>query len=254
MLSNPRHNHPKKNKIPTWFLWLSAGFLFSIVILLGTPWAARFFVGLFLAPAPNSTAPTIKQTDKLEITAPQPAPSEPLPDNNLSPLLQPLIQALANQDQNVNPQPEPITPTESEVKTDYLLNFVLPQFDGSIQHVQVKRKLVRGPSPVKTVIEALLEGPTAEELKQNILSLIPSNTRLLSLQQSGEVVTINFSDDFQLNSLGADGYKAQIVQVLQTLSQFPSVKKVQFLIEGQRVQTLGEIIPLNFPLEIQRFQ
>jgi hypothetical protein len=57
---------------------------------------------------------------------------------------------------------------------------------------------------------------------------VAKNVVLYSLTQQGHVVTVNFSRKFETANT-----RPQVGQVVYTLTQFPGVDQVQFLIEGQ---------------------
>ena len=47
------------------------------------------------------------------------------------------------------------------------------------------------------------------------------------------------SEDFEFNTLGAEGYMGQLMQIVYTASNFSTVKSVQFLVEGEKKDYLG---------------
>ena len=53
------------------------------------------------------------------------------------------------------------------------------------------------------------------------------------------VAYLNFSESFMFNPLGGDGLRAQVRQVVWVATEFPTVRSVQILIEGKKVQYLG---------------
>lgn len=257
MLSNTRKIHTKKPNFTTWLLALSAILLLGVAIWLGTPSAASFLVSLFRSQelvTDNVEQPEVLPQPLTLVPNPPTGQPEVLPDPELSPLLKPLIEALIPKTTNQSDQETVDTSSVQTAQQEFYLDFILPQMDGSITHTKVNRKISTGPDAKKNLLLALLNGPTAEELSQNLMSLIPSETRLISIDQTGDTLTINLSEDFQYNSLGTEGYKAQVIQIIQTMRQFPDVKKVQFLIEGRRVSALGEAMPLGNPLPVDRFQ
>jgi spore germination protein GerM len=104
-------------------------------------------------------------------------------------------------------------------------------------------------------LRALMAGPNAEEEKQGIISLIPSATRLLpATTVRGSTAYINFSEDFQYNTFGVEGYAAQLRQVIWTATEFSNVKDIQILIEGRRIDYLGEGIWIGSPLNRESFR
>jgi len=97
-------------------------------------------------------------------------------------------------------------------------------------------------------LHALIAGPNAEERGRGLISLIPPETRVLSATVRGETAYINFSEDFQFNTYGAEGYIGQIRQIVYTVTEFPNVRRVQILIEGRRLDYLGEGIWIGSPI------
>lgn len=98
------------------------------------------------------------------------------------------------------------------------------------------------------VIEALIAGPAADEKSKGIISLIPPNTRILSATVRGNTAYISFSEDFQYNTYGVEGYAGQLRQIVFTATEFSNVRDVQILIEGRRVDYLGEGVWIGSPV------
>jgi spore germination protein GerM len=120
---------------------------------------------------------------------------------------------------------------------------------GTILRSRVIRRLPASDSPMVDSLQALIAGPNAEEKEQELISLIPPGTRLLSSTTvRGSTAYINFSEDFQYNTFGVEGYAAQLRQVIWTATEFPNIKDVQILIEGRRIDYLGEGIWIGSPL------
>jgi spore germination protein GerM len=97
-------------------------------------------------------------------------------------------------------------------------------------------------------LNALLAGPTTEEQRRGLLNLIPANAKILSCTVRGSTAYINFSEDFLYNTYGVEGYAAQLRQIIWTATEFPTVKDVQILIEGRRIDYLGEGIWIGSPV------
>ena len=117
----------------------------------------------------------------------------------------------------------------------------------------MNRQLPVSDTPLVDVIQALIAGPNAAERQRGLISLIPPNTRILSATVRGSTAYISFSEDFQYNTYGVEGYVGQLRQIVFTATEFPNVRDVQFLIEGRRVDFLGEGIWLGSPLNRDMF-
>ena len=136
---------------------------------------------------------------------------------------------------------------------DRALYFIRIGSDGSVLRVRADRGLPASDSPLRDVIQALIAGPNAEESQRGLISLIPGGTRLLSIAIRGETAYINFNEDFQYNTYGTEGYNSQLRQIVFTATEFPTVRDVQILIEGNRVDFLGENIWIGSPLSREMF-
>ncbi|MDR1445887.1 MAG: GerMN domain-containing protein [Treponema sp.] len=120
--------------------------------------------------------------------------------------------------------------------------------DGVILRFSVVRKIPVSDSPMLDTIKALLAGPNAEEKRRGIVSLVPEESRILNLTVQGSTAYISFNDEFLFNTYGVEGYAAQLRQIVWTATEFSNVKDVQILIEGRRIDYLGEGIWIGSPV------
>ncbi|MDR1420783.1 MAG: GerMN domain-containing protein [Treponema sp.] len=120
--------------------------------------------------------------------------------------------------------------------------------DGTVLRTRAARKIPASDSPLLDALAALLAGPTAEEQRRGLRSLVPGGTRVLSALVRGSTAYISFSEEFQYNTYGVEGYAAQLRQIIWTATEFSNVTDVQILIEGRRVDYLGEGIWIGSPL------
>jgi len=128
------------------------------------------------------------------------------------------------------------TPKPVPATTTVKLYYVVIDADGSVNYKAVNRTVAKD-SPLTNAINALLAGPTFEE--KNCSTLIPKGTKLLGVSIKDGVATLNFSDAFEFNQDGIEGYLAQLKQIINTATEFSSVNSVQFLINGQKKEYLG---------------
>jgi spore germination protein GerM len=125
--------------------------------------------------------------------------------------------------------------------------------DGTILRSKTTRRIPVSGTPLQDTLQALITGPGAEEERQGIISLIPPGTRILGAVIEGSTARINFSEEFQYNTAGMEGFAAQLTQIVWTATEFSNVRDVQILIEGNRVDHLGEGLPVWGPLDRQSF-
>jgi len=124
--------------------------------------------------------------------------------------------------------------------TELQLCFVEIDADGSVIRKNIKRSIPKNDSPLTTALKLLLEGPdTTKSAEKNCMTLIPSGTRLLAARVQDGIAYLDFSENFEFNSYGVEGYNGQLMQVVYTATNFSTVKSVQFLIEGKKKEYLG---------------
>jgi type IV secretory pathway VirB10-like protein len=166
-------------------------------------------------------------------TVPQNAPAKPAPEK---PAARPASPPAA---------PPPAAAPESRDRNIY---FTQIDKDGVVFRTKTSRKIPVSDSPMLDSLNAMLAGPNAEEKKRGIISFIPPNTRVLSAIVRGSTAYISFNEDFQYNTYGVEGYAAQLKQVVWTATEFSNINDVQILIEGRRVDYLGEGIWIGSPV------
>ena len=84
----------------------------------------------------------------------------------------------------------------------------------------------------------LLQGPSVAERAAGLLTTIPAGTQLLGVSVSGGVASVNLSRRFESGG-GSLSMTLRVAQVVHTLTQFPTVKKVRFLLDGVAVESIG---------------
>ena len=157
--------------------------------------------------------------------------------------------------QQTRPQTQtsvPLTSAPAQIR-ERTVYFTQIDRDGHILQSRVVRRIPASDSPMQDVLNALLMGPTAEELNRGIINLIPQNTRLLRAQVQGSTAYLSLSEDFLFNTFGVEGYVAQLRQIVWTVTEFTTVSDVQILIEGRRLDYLGEGIWIGSPISRQSF-
>lgn len=141
----------------------------------------------------------------------------------------------------VEPAPEPDPPVEAPPARTRrgIVYYIRVTDDGRIFPEGVERAVQYENAPLSRSIEVLLEGPTAGELSRGLLNLIPDGSRLLSASIRNGVAYLSFNEEFRFNPMGAEGLRAQLAQIVYSATEFASIDRVQFLIEGQNVEWLG---------------
>jgi spore germination protein GerM len=95
------------------------------------------------------------------------------------------------------------------------------------------------------VAKAIIEKMITDENDKNY---IPDGTKLLSLNLKNGLLTIDFSIEFKNTGLNYSEEKLMIYTIVNTLTEFETINKVQFWIEGNVVNELTNY-PINNPFQ-----
>jgi len=201
---------------------------------------------------PPAAVATERETRPQTQTEPQ-KPAEQRPAEQRPAEQRPAEQPARTQPQTQTPtQPQPQTPPPAQTR-DRAIYFTQIDKDGQILQSRVTRRISVSDSPMQDALNVMLAGPSADEINRNILNMIPQGTRILSATVRGNTAYINFSEDFLFNTFGVEGSVAQLRQIVWTVTEFQNVKEVQILVEGRRLDYLGEGIWIGSPISRQSF-
>jgi germination protein M len=209
------------------------------------------------APA-ASPSPAVSGTPTASLTSPTASPSPsptaaPTPSPTPSPTLTP-----ATPSPTIAPPSPSQTPTTMIVRAYFLLR------DGSGGEVvneptlvPVLRTVPKSTATATAAMRALLAGPSAKEraARPQIGTFIPAGTKLLGIEISGGLATVDLSAEFASLSpadawdLGVFSFRGRLAQVVYTLTQFTTVDRVTFKLEGKPVTVFAsEEIVLDKPV------
>ena len=156
---------------------------------------------------------------------------------------------------------EPTIPEENTIKEQpkeevqkvpkaYVNVFFIAQNDNK---EEVYRAVKREYNPktdgtkLKFAIDCLLKGPSVREKAKGVYSEIPSDTKLLSLEETSDKASINLSGDFE-NGGGTDGLYKRLYQLIKTSNKNANTS-VYLYINGKQADVVGgEGIMVNQPL------
>jgi germination protein M len=178
-----------------------------------------------LPPSSPSAEPSVAQGSP-DVT---PAPSA---DGSVSPSVVP-------SDGTATSSPSPSASGAPVGTTVIRTYFWLGGPDGSAGLVATLRDIPSTKAVATAAVTALLSGPSSTESARSISSQIPDGTQLLGLTIDNGLATIDLSSEFAAGG-GTTAYQTRLAQVVYTLTQFPTVKSVTILIEGN-----GDSVALN---------
>ena len=138
---------------------------------------------------------------------------------------------------------EGIRDVNSFEKTELTLYFSNAAGDGLVEE---KREVMRNTntSLEKLIVEQLIEGPR----EPDSYPTLPPDMKLLNVMVSESVCSINLDSAFLNNSLEVREY-IPIYSIVNSLSELPTVSRVQIRINGSQDAVFRDKIPLNTVVE-----
>ena len=135
----------------------------------------------------------------------------------------------------------PAAAASKEVK----VNVYYPRDDGTGLLPVSRTVKLENEDKYTAALKSLLTG-TKEKGQTNV---IPKKAKLRSVTVKDGVATVDFSKELQQNfSGGSTGEEMLVGSIVNTLTDFPEVKKVRILIDGASVETLSGHLDLSEPL------
>lgn len=88
-------------------------------------------------------------------------------------------------------------------------------------------------------LDALFAGPSAPEAAAGVATAVPSGIRLLDLSIANGTARADLSPAFAASPATRTAARMRVAQVVQTLTQFPTVSRVRLLVDGAPVSSIG---------------
>jgi hypothetical protein len=148
-----------------------------------------------------------------------------------------LVAAGCDGDDTASPPTETTVPTETTSpggKTSTFAVYLL--HDGTI--AALRRSVASTPAVARAALEELLAGPSSEEESNGLVTEIPEGTTLEDVAVADGVATVDLSGEFD-DGGGSASMLGRVAQVVATLTQFPTIQRVAFRLDGEPVQTIG---------------
>lgn len=102
----------------------------------------------------------------------------------------------------------------------------------------VRRVVPRTAAPARAALTALLAGTTVTERRQGYTSAIPVSTGLRGVALSHGVLTVDLTRRFESGG-GSRSMLLRVAQVVHTATQFQTVERVAFRLDGRPVAAIG---------------
>ncbi len=150
--------------------------------------------------------------------------------------------------------PEPSTkpaekkPVANEKKEQSMNVKVYYPDDSGMRLVEVEREIIVDESTDKytAALETLMDDPDEE----NLTKIFPKNAEIRGVTVKDGLATVDFDGNISKGFVGGStGEEFLIGSIVDTLTNFPEVKRVKFLVDGKEIETLSGHMDLSTPLE-----
>ncbi len=138
---------------------------------------------------------------------------------------------------------ENISDVNSYEKIELKLYFADESGEGLVEEERSVMSTINT-SKEKLIIDELMKGPRSSNLK----ATLPTDSKLLNISVSDNVCYVNFDDSFLLGVGDVQGY-VTIYSIVNSLTDLPSVSKVQISANGIQNVNLKDSISLNTVFE-----
>lgn len=99
--------------------------------------------------------------------------------------------------------------------------------------------------PAQTAMELLLAGTKNVDL----VSVMPNGTKLKNIMIKDHIAYVDFNDKLVKNNTGGSASEILLVaSIVNTLTEFHNIQKVQILVEGKKIDTISGHMDIGEPL------
>jgi spore germination protein GerM len=147
-------------------------------------------------------------------------------------------------------KPAPPLPQEAGALLVTLF-FASPDGSGLVREAREIDACSEQTTCAEEVLEELINGPVGD-----MSPTLPATTTFRSIRIVGETATIDFGKEFSEGlPAGSNAGMAAVYSVIDSLAfNFPQIKQVKFLLEGEKIESLGDLdlstpLPPDFTLE-----
>lgn len=126
--------------------------------------------------------------------------------------------------------------------------FVVYRVQKNGEQILIPEK-VRYAAGKKTKEEGALEALIhTDPVSKQLMNLFPAGTQVRSVKTDGDTVTVDFNQNFASRGQGSFNERMMVNAIVCTLTEFPEIKKVKFLVEGKDIETISGHMDLLDPL------
>lgn len=143
-------------------------------------------------------------------------------------------------------EPAPVTPPKQEIKQQ---SFIVYRAAADGREKLLPEKFTINDNGKSVAENALIALVSTKPQDASMEDVFPIGTKVLSLKVDEKgTAYANFSKELTKKSQGSYGEMMLCYAIANTLTEFPEIKRVQILIEGQKVTTISGHMDVEEPL------
>lgn len=128
------------------------------------------------------------------------------------------------------PVPEPAPTEPPVVHTMDVAVYYLKATANEMYLIREVHQTENSAAVARVALEELITGTPSTEGAYRVL---PENTRILDIDIDQGLATVNFSHEVLEANVGASGEELGIASIVNTLTEFPAIQRVQFKVDGE---------------------
>ncbi|MDJ0304920.1 Gmad2 immunoglobulin-like domain-containing protein [Dehalobacter sp.] len=125
------------------------------------------------------------------------------------------------------PSPEPEPPAVETMKAAV---YYLKDSNNEMYLVREVHEIPKSTGVARAALEELINGTP---VTTGAFKVLPADTKILEVNIKNGLATIDFSEEVLHANVGASGETLGIASIVNTLTEFPTIKKVQFTVNGK---------------------
>ncbi len=130
------------------------------------------------------------------------------------------------------PSPSAAVPSIAPSKAPQTMSigvFYLKESANELFLVREEHTLIKSEGVARAALNELISGTV---LTKGAFKILPENTKVLGIKIDNGLATVDFSKEVLKSSAGAAAEELGILSIVNTLTEFPTIQKVQFTVEG----------------------
>ena len=149
---------------------------------------------------------------------------------------------------DVTGQKNPVT-TEVKDPNPLTKEFVVYRVQKNGEEVLIPEKVRYAAGKKSREEGALYALIHTDPVSKQLMNLFPPGTDVRSVKVEGDTATVDFNQNFASRGQGSFTERMMVNAVVCTLTEFPEIRKVKFLVEGKDIDTISGHMDLLEPLK-----